>query len=118
MRGLSGTTSGEAGEGTQPEEATSAQAWGLHTGWPTGSKDGVVPFVGQKGRQRPDGNESERCAKALNLTLKVMTCKREYYDRLGFSPKDSFSCNVGDRTEMGQVQRHGDQWEGFCHHLT
>lgn len=64
---------------------------------------GVVPFVGQKGRQRPDGNETERHAKALNLTLKVMTCKREYYDRLGFPPRDSFSCNVGDRTEMRQV---------------
>lgn len=52
-----------------------------------GARMGVVPSVGQKGRQRPDGNESERHAKALNLTLKVMTRKRGIMTDWVFSQK-------------------------------
>lgn len=50
-----------------------------------GAEMGVGVFVGQRGRQMV--LSLERHAKELNLTLKAMTHKIEYYDQLGFPPK-------------------------------
>lgn len=49
---LVGTTVKRLGQ-TQPEEATSAQAWGLPAAGLPEARMGMVPFIGQKGRQRP-----------------------------------------------------------------